>query len=198
MSATPRRFTLLEFVKAKMPGRWAAYSKHADDGWIMPGYPAELAVSAAQTPEIRDARTRALAEERAIVEKLKALLSRREVLADDAEGKEVLLGRRHYAGAKFDIGNNAIQHGDRCWTAIEVREALKAGPHSVSETVVKTAPSLGRRRGRKGIVRASATEWLKSHYPSGVPQTKKNIELLAELEAAGINISEKTLRRALE
>jgi hypothetical protein len=194
MSATPKRFTLLEFVKDKMPDRWARYMQlRAPTPFGMHS----LGVVNLFHPEGRTFLNQVGSEHDAIVEDLKKLLPDCELVADDASGRQLTLERRHWADAQFEIEKSAIQHGKQRWTNIEVREALKAGPPLVSETVVKTEPALGRRRGRKAIVRASAAEWLKSRYPSGLPQTKKNIELLAELRADGINISEKTLRRAL-
>jgi hypothetical protein len=54
-----------------------------------------------------------------------------------------------------------------------------------------------RRAGRKPQKIEAAVDWLRQNYPSGIPPAVKNEVLLQDLAKDGIEVSDKTLRRAL-
>jgi hypothetical protein len=125
---TAQRFTLLEFVKGKMPDSWARCLSQVDVAVIKPWQKTVLIGEVAYqllSPTARDANAKAQTEYRAIVEKLKDLLPSYEVVADDANHNSVLLERRHWADATFEIDVSAIRHGDQRWTNVEIREVAR-------------------------------------------------------------------------
>jgi len=95
--------------------------------------------------EAREASAKAQSEYRAIVEQLKDLLPHYGMVADDANHKGVLLERRHWADAIFELENSAIRHGDQRWTNVEVREKTW---NPGAETFAALLP--GRASGRGG------------------------------------------------
>jgi hypothetical protein len=147
MSMKTQHLTLLEFVKVNMPDNWARYAQQRKL-LLRPG---QKSLTTADTiiilifrPDLMEASTKAQSEYEVIVEQLKDLLPRYEIVADDANHRGVLLERRHWADAIFDLENSAIRHGDQCWTNVEVRgKAWKPG----AETLAALSPGRASRRG---------------------------------------------------
>jgi hypothetical protein len=140
--ALRERFTLREFVQARMPDNWARYIRHSSELLIKPGqHRARIGDVLAQT--IMSWSSNASAEARSeydvIVKQLAILLPRYEVVADDPNHKSVVLERRHWADAIFDIENSAIRHGDQRWTNVELRCATAGS--------TKTSPAQPIRKG---------------------------------------------------
>ena len=118
------QFTLREFVQARMPDKWARYVRYSSELLVKPGqHRANCGEIVEQT--FMSWRSRASAEARSeydlIVSELKVLLPGYEVLGDDTNHKSVVLERRHWADAIFDIEHSAIQHGNQRWTNVELR-----------------------------------------------------------------------------
>lgn len=129
-----------------MPDKWARYIRHSERLLVKPGqHRANFGEIIAQTIMSRGSRAgaEACSEYKLIVRELKILLSGCEVLGDDPNHKSVVLERRHWADAIFDIENSAIRHGDQRWTNVEVRPAS----HGV------VAPSVDRRSDTRGGAR---------------------------------------------
>jgi hypothetical protein len=142
---TAQRFTLLEFIKEKMPDSWARCLSEVDVAVIKPWQKTVLIGEAAYqllSPAARDANAKAKSEYRAIVEKLKDLLPSYEIVADDANHKSVLLERRHWADATFEIDVSAIRHGDQRWTNVEIREVARFAQAQNAGSVAALPPDL--------------------------------------------------------
>jgi len=142
---TDQRFTLLEFIKDKMPDSLTRCLSEVDVARIKPWQKIVLVGEAAYqllSPAARDANAKAKSEYRAIVEKLKDLLPSYEVVADDANHKSVLLERRHWADATFEIDVSAIRHGDQRWTNVEIREVARFARARNAGSVAALPPGL--------------------------------------------------------
>ena len=100
--------TLLEFAKATCPDNWAKYAEEASKLLAKPGHSKALlsdAIIQQILPETREASAKAHSEHAAIVKRLKEVLSGYEVVADDAHHKAVVLERRHWADATFELSD---------------------------------------------------------------------------------------------
>ncbi len=124
MSKATEPLTLRQFVKAKFPDNWAVYEQATHKLLIKPGQakaPASDQLIQYFLPEAREASAKAWSAYDVIAKQLKDVLPNFVVVADDANHKSVVLERRHWADAVFELENSAIRHGDQRWTNVEVQ-----------------------------------------------------------------------------
>lgn len=195
MSMKNQRLTLLEFVKSNMPDNWARYAQQSSITLIKPGQksvPIGDALAQYLWPEAREASAKAQIEYRAIVEQLKDLLAHYEIVADDANHKGVLLERRHWADAIFELENSAIRHGDQRWTNVEVRaKAWKPG----AETLAARSPGReSRRAGAQSFDDAAYLDGFRREKEHDPDLSVRRFVLKHDKEIKGANVEAKIRR----
>ncbi|GJD46810.1 hypothetical protein AFCDBAGC_4694 [Methylobacterium cerastii] len=129
-----------------------------------------------------------------------AMPSHRQALTIEARDLH-LDGERDAPGLEcFLAGTSEAQ---RCWYDVEViaADVERAFPGAMSLTPAATSRGAGgaaKTDRRRAVIEAISTMWPEGRWPLGYPAKRRNAEIRAHLQAAGVEAGDATIRRALK